>query len=245
MQEEKAQHMHDGLLTLSMTGKPYSCLPLDLWIEMTMKKGSKMKAGWLRTLKNEQMLLSHVWNANLINRIRVCLHVTANMEETSRCHAENSTSRLRIGEQAVQDLSSCINEFDCDPFDLTKLTLGSLQSGMIASEQHVKDFKTAHDDGEALVKKFFDERMFSTEKSFDATISRNARGNFNRPPAGEIGPKGSVSRTAVKENNTMAEVISLVEKCDVKLNLVQIMEYRHRRINEGKTIFLPTTGSLD
>ena len=26
------------------------------------------------------------------------------------------------------------------------------------------------------MKKFFDERMFSTEKSFDATISRNARG---------------------------------------------------------------------
>ena len=185
-----------------------------------------MKAGWLRILKNEQMLLSHVWNANLINRIRVCLHVTANMEETSRCHAENSTSRLTIDEQAVQDLSSCINEFDCDPFDLTNLTLGSLQSGMIASEEHVKDFKTAHDDGEALVKKFFDERMFSTEKSFDATISRNARGNFNRPPAGEIAPKGSVSRTAVMENNAMAKVISLVEKCDVKLNLVQIMKYR-------------------
>ena len=29
----------------SMTGKPYSCLPLDLWTEMTMNKGSKMKAG--------------------------------------------------------------------------------------------------------------------------------------------------------------------------------------------------------
>ena len=52
----------------------------------------------------------------------------------------------------------------------------SLQSGMNGSEELVKDFETAHDDGEALVKKFFDERMFSTEKSFDATISRNARG---------------------------------------------------------------------
>ena len=67
--------------------------------------------------------------------------------------------------------------------------------------------------------------MFSTEKSFNATMSRNARGNFNRPPAGEIGSKASVSRTAVMENKAMAEVISLVEKCDVKLNLVQIMEY--------------------
>ena len=68
--------------------------------------------------------------------------------------------------------------------------------------------------------------MISTEKSFDATISRNAMGNFNRPPAREVGPKASVSRTAVMENKAMAEVISLVEKYDVKLNLVQIMEYR-------------------
>ena len=99
-----------------------------------------MKAGWLRILKNEQMLLSHMWNANLINRIRVCQHVIANMEETPRCHSENSTSRLRIAEQAVQDLSSYINEFDSDPFDLTKPTLRSLQSGMIASQELVKDF---------------------------------------------------------------------------------------------------------
>ena len=84
LQEEKAQHMFDGLFAQSMTGKPYSCLPLDLWIEMMMNKGSKMKAGWLRILRNEQMLLSHLLNANLINRIRVCLHVITIMEETSR-----------------------------------------------------------------------------------------------------------------------------------------------------------------
>ena len=52
----------------------------------------------------------------------------------------------------MQDLSSCINEFNCDPFDLTKPTLKSLQSGMIASEELVKDFETAHDDGEGHVK---------------------------------------------------------------------------------------------
>ena len=52
----------------------------------------------------------------------------------------------------MQDLSGCINEFDCDPFDLTKPTLKFLQSGMIASEELVKDFETAHDDGEGLVK---------------------------------------------------------------------------------------------
>ena len=83
--------------------------------------------------------------------------------------------------------------------------------------------------------------MFLTEKSFDATISRNARGNFNRPPAGEIGPKASVSRTAVMENKTMAKVISLVEMCDVKLNLVQIMAYR---ITEECLSLFSTNGTM-
>ena len=83
--------------------------------------------------------------------------------------------------------------------------------------------------------------MFSTEKSFDATISRNARGNFNRPPAGETGPKTSVSRTAVMENKAIAEVISLVEKCDVKLNLIQIMEYR---ITEECLSLFNTNGTM-
>ena len=32
--------MKEGLFAQSMTGNPYSCIPLDLWIEMTMNKGS-------------------------------------------------------------------------------------------------------------------------------------------------------------------------------------------------------------
>ncbi len=38
--EERVAYMREGLFSQSMTGKPYSCLPLDLWIEMTMNKGS-------------------------------------------------------------------------------------------------------------------------------------------------------------------------------------------------------------
>ena len=62
------------LFSQSITGKPYSCLPLDLWIEMTMNRGFKMKAGWMHILKNEEMLLSHTINANSVNRVRAALH---------------------------------------------------------------------------------------------------------------------------------------------------------------------------
>ena len=66
--EDKAIHMRNGLFAQSMTGNPYSCLPLDMWIEMTMNKGSKMKAGWIKILNNEKMLMTNTKNANNINR---------------------------------------------------------------------------------------------------------------------------------------------------------------------------------
>ena len=59
-------YMSNGLFSQSITGNAYSALPLDLWNEMTMKKESKMKAGWKSILKNESMLLSHTSTITLI-----------------------------------------------------------------------------------------------------------------------------------------------------------------------------------
>ena len=36
--DEKAAYMREGFFAQSMTGKPYSCLPLDLCIEITMTR---------------------------------------------------------------------------------------------------------------------------------------------------------------------------------------------------------------
>ena len=72
--DSKAEYFKDGLFAQSITGKPYTCLPLDLWIEMTMNKASKMKAGWKQIRKNETILLCHTRNANSVNMIRLPLH---------------------------------------------------------------------------------------------------------------------------------------------------------------------------
>ena len=48
--------MENGMFAQSMTGNPYSCVALDIWIESTMNKGSKMKAGWLAILNNEKVI---------------------------------------------------------------------------------------------------------------------------------------------------------------------------------------------
>ncbi len=112
----------------SMTGNPYSSIPWDLWIEMTMNKGSKMKAGWLSILRNEKQLMANTRNTNNLGRIRAALHNQVNWKQLSQNHNECASARMCIDEQAIQDLISCIREFDCFPFDPTSPTLRTLQS---------------------------------------------------------------------------------------------------------------------
>ena len=71
---EKEKYIREGLFAQSMTGKPYSRLPLDLWIEMTMNKGSKMRAEWKNILKNEKILFTRIRTVDSVNRVRSSLH---------------------------------------------------------------------------------------------------------------------------------------------------------------------------
>ena len=68
----------------------------------------------------------------------------------------------------------CIN-----PLDLGNTNLQALQSGQVASEELIKDFETAHMDGEKIVQEFFNQNMFSDTVPFSAAIHRNSRLNFS------------------------------------------------------------------
>ena len=57
---DKASFIKAGMFTASLTGKPFSCLPYDQWIEMTMNKGSKMKGGWIGITQNEKALQTSI-----------------------------------------------------------------------------------------------------------------------------------------------------------------------------------------
>lgn len=224
--EEKARYLRDRLFAQSMTGRAYSCLPLDLWINMTMNKGSKMKAGWLKILRNEKMLFTTMSNVNSVNRVRSALHTMAQMKISSQNHIENSHCRLKIDEEVVQDVDSCITEFDCDPFDLNKPQLIAFVSGVVASGNLVRDFESAHEDGETRVTPFFRERMFSQKRPFDALLHRCSRYTFNKPPATRDSVTGKVRKTDAMENRAMASVIWLVESGEEKFTLAQVMEFR-------------------
>ena len=108
----------------SITGKPYSCVALDIWIESTMNKGSKMKAGWMAILNNEKQLLTNTRNANNVNRVRNAVHRHANKKKKkAKSHADCFKPRCIADERAVQDLNACMKEFQCNPFELSDTTL--------------------------------------------------------------------------------------------------------------------------
>ena len=60
------------------------------------------------------------------------------MKVYKSCHKENTATRIRLDELGVQDIDSCITDFDCDPFNPANVQLRSLQSGQLVSEE-VKD----------------------------------------------------------------------------------------------------------
>ena len=153
LSEEIDQYM-PLIFAHSITGKPYSSLPTDLWIEMMMKKGSKMKAGQQRILENEAMLCANIKSTNYINQLRVKLHYIADMKSYKFGHKENTASRIKLDELGVQNIDACIVEFKCDSFDPENVQLRSLQSGQLVSKEVEDDLLSVYKDGETKVKEF-------------------------------------------------------------------------------------------
>ena len=114
---------------LSLSGNPYSCVALDILIESTMNKGSKLKLGWLAIHNNEKQMSSSIRNVNNVNRVRTITHRHANSKQSiKRKHADSTRSNIKTDEQAVQDLCACITEFNCDSLKQMNKSLCSLQS---------------------------------------------------------------------------------------------------------------------
>ena len=232
-----SEHM-ESIFAQSITGHPYSRIPLDLWIEMTMNKGSKMKAGWKKILHNETMLTTHTRNANYVNRVRSSLHKSLNTKSYGSKHKDNTARRLRVDELVVQDLDRCLIEFECDIFDQDNTTLRTLQSGEIASQELQVDLQSAHDDGECLVSTFFEKRIFTREEKWDSVIHNNSRKTFLSPRI-EHATTVKASNVVKMENEAMANVITTC--FDKGITLADIMQ--HRVTTECLSIF-NTNGTI-
>ena len=86
---------------------------------------------------------------------------------------------MRNDEQAVQDISSCLSEFECDTFDHTNETIRSLQSGITATDALAADLALAKDNGRRKVKEFVNDKVYSKTKSLNDRVPRSKRKNFS------------------------------------------------------------------
>ena len=155
------------------------------------------------------MLLSHTRYVNNISKVRSSLHKLADLKKSnSGIHKENGTMRLRVDEVCVQNTLECLEEWGSDPFDLTNTALRTLHSGEIASTELCADFSSSLSDGQIQMKSFIEERLFSQETAFSATVHLNNRLTFNKPPHSD---KCSIKKmkTAEMETKAMASVVSM------------------------------------
>ena len=134
------------IFSQSLTGKAYSSLLPDLWIECTMNKGSKLKERWKRLLKNGIGLHIHVRNTNNISTVKNFLENHINAIKSKNKHKESMKSRLRIDEQCVQYIVH-----KCNRLDPKNQNLWALQTVAYVSEELVNNFESAYEDSDALV----------------------------------------------------------------------------------------------
>ena len=100
-----------------MTGLPYTCQPMDLWIETTMNlRLNSNKVGYVQLLQNDKQLFSTTQNAKNAARVKEKMKMYLNSNRHNQRHVECHPARLIKDEQAVQDLLTCMDEFNADAF---------------------------------------------------------------------------------------------------------------------------------
>ena len=196
----------------SITGNPYSNMPWDMWIECTMKKGSKMKSGWLSILQNKKQLLVHSRNVNNILQIQATHNALANRKVSTRKHTECSQKRMREDEQCVQDLVTCMCEFDSYQFDPASPTLRTLPSAMPACGELIADFNSAHAAGEEKLTNFLKDRAFIKNTSIHARVPLSKCLTYAKGHRTKTVKEDLKVRAAEMERSALKAVISLVEE---------------------------------
>ena len=167
------------------------------------------------------MFCAHIRSGNYINKLRATLHNICNMKAYESGHKEKTSARLKADELDVQDINSCIAEFNCDPFDPFNDQIRTLHSGQCTSKDLEEDLLSTANDGEKKVIEFFKERIFSREK--DWGINKSNRKTFLTPASNDK-DSAKKCKTTSMENNAMSNIIS--KFCGKNITLLDILQYR-------------------
>ena len=234
--EDKWQYLSQHF-SQSLTGLPYSCQPMDLWIEVTMNLDSKLKQGWLQLLQNDLQLFCSTRNVNNVARIKTALKTSLDCHRKNQKHVECQPARMRKDELAVQDLLGCLEEFDANPFDDTAPDLRSLQSGLAASPDVVEDLAKALKEGETQANEILEKRVFSKECPLRASIPKNKRSTL--ATSHNIASVPQINALEM-EKRALSILIDFAEKND----LIELGQVLVRRISDECLTMFNADGSM-
>ena len=153
-------------------------MPLDMWIEVTMNLGSKLKAGWLQLLQNEKQLFVTARNANNISRVQRILEENLQKKDRNVIHTECQPARMIADEKDIVDIMETLQECGGHMFSPENPELRSLQSGIVASDEAILDFSVALHEGQQQVEDLLQKRVFDKEVPLTARIPKNKRITF-------------------------------------------------------------------
>jgi len=151
-----------------------------------------------------QGLSSDAGNANNVARMKAIVKQNLKCQNRNHKHAW-----MKNDEQAVQDILFCLTEFEADPFDESNPQLRSLQSGLVASNGLIKDFKTAPENGRKQTETLLQERVFTKTKQLIETIHKNKRRNFTSEQVRSA--SGTPMTVANMEKSGLAALLDLAD----------------------------------
>ena len=198
-------------------------MALDMWIEVTMNLGSKLKAGWLQLLQNEKQLFVTVRNANNINRVKAILEENLKKKDRKVVHAECQPARMIADEKAVAGILETLKECNGHMFSPEYPELRSIQSGIVASEEAALDLSVALNEGQQQAEELLQKRVFSKEVALTARIPKNKRVTFKNMSA-QKKSSASLSHDQMEQAG-LAAIVSLAANTGA-LTLEEILENR-------------------
>ena len=112
---------------------------------------SRFKQGWLNLLNNEKQLFSTTRDVNNILQIRYTTKLNLKKKDRRRKHVECQSCRMKKDERAVQDIETCLEEFDTKPLEASIPVLRTLQSAIVALDELIADLKKAISEGDVQI----------------------------------------------------------------------------------------------
>ncbi|CAG9769294.1 unnamed protein product [Ceutorhynchus assimilis] len=142
-----------AIYSFSSTGKNYSKLPPDQVIEMTMNKQSKNRrtGGWVEFSKNLSMIAISILSRPFVLYIRQQLQETICLKKPLYRHPELGPSRLKKDVEVTSSVKVALEEWDADPWDLTRPILCT---GQPATTGVLNSLRTDHEDGNSMSETF-------------------------------------------------------------------------------------------